>query len=398
MWRSSLVQHATSMFGQIAAGLPLLIIVVFVSRVQGLEQVGKLTVVIAISAAAYSVALWEFRSYVVLDKFKTFSPLDYASARSIALVIATIATIGAALWIGISLSLAIAVVLYRICDAIVDLVFAFNLVWRDTSEALRAYAIQNALKLAVLCGAGAMSFTVDRSSSQFFIAASGLVALCGTMFMVTRDREHRFRWHLHLSLIAALFFKARWFAIGTLGVIALTSAPRTIVVWLYQGDLLGVVGASLSITTFWGMAFFTTWLRYLPRFNSAQDKLATARTFLAEITGVAVIAGVVSFFVLPSATGIVFGFHDPRQLLLSREVLVAGVIFFGSMSLANLYKVTPTPWMESVVYLVCAVVVGAFTLAIPTHNSIAAILMVAGLTMLAMSLLALRSLGPKLAN
>jgi len=95
-----------------------------------------------ISAAVYSIALWEFRSYVVLDGFNRFSPLDYAVARGIALVVATITTICATLWMGISLPLAIAVVLYRTCDAVFDLALGFNILLRDINGALRAYAIQ----------------------------------------------------------------------------------------------------------------------------------------------------------------------------------------------------------------------------------------------------------------
>jgi len=52
---------------------------------------------------------------------------------------------------GISLPLAIAVVLYRTCDAVFDLALGFNILLRDINGALRAYAIQNALKLSALC-------------------------------------------------------------------------------------------------------------------------------------------------------------------------------------------------------------------------------------------------------
>jgi len=48
----------------------------------GSHVAGQFTVVMGISAAVYSIALWEFRSYVVLDGFNRFSPLDYAVARA----------------------------------------------------------------------------------------------------------------------------------------------------------------------------------------------------------------------------------------------------------------------------------------------------------------------------
>src|SRR2546425_390297 len=97
VWRVFWVQHAVGMFGQIAAGLPLLIITALISHTHGLARAGQFTVVIGISAAVYSIALWEFRSYVVLNGFNRFSPLDYIAARGIALVAATITTICATL-------------------------------------------------------------------------------------------------------------------------------------------------------------------------------------------------------------------------------------------------------------------------------------------------------------
>src|SRR5207249_9312301 len=121
VWRAFLVQHTVGMLGQIAAGLPLLIITALISHTHGLARAGHFTIVVGISAAVYSIAQWEFRSYVVLEAFRKFAPMDYAAARGVALVAATTITICATLSMGISLLLAVAVVLYRTCDAIFDL-------------------------------------------------------------------------------------------------------------------------------------------------------------------------------------------------------------------------------------------------------------------------------------
>lgn len=390
MWRASLVQHAVGMFGQVTSGLPLLIITALLAHTQGLERAGHFTVIVGVSAAIYSIALWEFRSYIVLDGFARFWSSEYAVARAIALVIATIVTICMTLWMGISLPLAVAVVLYRTCDAILDLALSFNILWRGTGGALQAYAFQNALKLVVLCIASALSLAVDPHSSEIYVTASGLVVVVGATLMLARDLANRPRPHIRPSSIVALFYQARWFAIATVGVVTMTSAPRIIIAWLYSGDLLGVVGVSLSITSFVGIVFSTTWVRYLPRFKSSQNRCITARNYLLEIAALSVLAAVLSFAILPPATAIAFGFSDPNHLLASREVLVAGVVFFGCMSLANLYKATRTPWMEFIVYLVCFAVVGTLTLAFPTTRNMAAVLVVSGITMLGMSLFALR--------
>ena len=388
--RVALVQHTLAMFGQITGGLPLLLITALLAHTQGLERAGHFTIIVGLSAAIYSIALWEFRSYVVLEGFARFSAPEYAVARAVALVIATIATICVTLWMGISLLLAVAVMLYRTCDAIIDLVFGFNIVWRGTSGALHAYAMQNALKLAVLCLAAILSFAVGPHNSESYITASGLVVVVSATLLLVRGLAIRPSARIRPSSVIGLFFQARWFAIATIGVVTMTSAPRVIIAWLYRGDLLGVVGVSLSITSFVGIAFSTTWVRYLPRFRDSKNRYITARNYLFEIAALSVLAAIVSFAVLPSVTALVFGFSDPHHLIVARGVLVAGVVFFGCMSLANLYKATSTPWMEFIVYLVCFVVVGMLTLALPAIRSMVVILVIAGITMLGMSLLALR--------
>jgi hypothetical protein len=239
-----------------------------------------------------------------------------------------------------------------------------------------------------------LTLFIHPHDSELFISASGLAAAIGAVAMIVGKLRRHSGPPPKFSSIGRLYFRARWFALATLGVVIMTTSPRIVAAWLYDGDILGVVGVSLSITNFFGIAFFTTWVRYMPRFNGARSRRIVARNFVLETIAISLIATFVSFLVLPSVTAWMFGIRDPDQLAISREVLVAGALFFGSMSLVNLYKATATPWMEFVVYLVSIVVVSAFTFRYPVFRSMAAILVIAGLTMFGMSVFAWRGLSP----
>jgi hypothetical protein len=152
-------------------------------------------------------------------------------------------------------------------------------------------------------------------------------------------------------------------------------------VWLYSGSALGVIGTSLTIAGFFGMAFYTSWLRFLPRFSGAAKKSEAVRSLLLETVAIALLLAVAAWFVLPTLAAFVFAFHEPRQMDLSREVLLSSVAFFAGMNVVNLYKISRHPWMETVSYINTVLLTAILAWVFPSLRQTPALLLVAGFVM-----------------
>lgn len=392
--RTSAAQHVVGMTGQVAAALPLLLITALISRTEGLEQAGKFTIAVGISAAAYAIALWGFRSYVVIDQLEQFAAPEYAAARALTAFVATLATIAAGIWLGIPFLLLLAVVFLRACDMVIDLLFGFNQVWRDPHEAMNAYTGQNLIKVAVVLAIGATSFLPHGPRGTLTAVTSSMVVFAGFCVLLLQNLGHHSNWQIHRTKLVDLFFRTRWFALAGVFTAVIVSAPRITLGWFYHGDLLGVVGISLSIANFFGMAFYTTWLRYLPQFPKAPNRTTTAKHFLYETIGIAILVVFASWLILPPLTAWAFGFKSLAYADLCREVMIASAVFYGCMNVVNLYKASRVQYLESLAYIAPFPVVALVLLCFPGMRGIPVMLIVAGITMLAMAIPAYFRLGP----
>ena len=382
--KDSAVQHVLGVFGQVAAVLPLLLITVYLSRRSGLETAGLFTVMVGVSAAMFSSALWGLRTSILLDRFVSLGPNNYLAVRVVAMLIASTVVVIAGVWLNLDFALVIGVILFRICDGLVDLNFAMTQVWQSTSAAIRLFAVQHLFKLAILAIVIITGMALQSFSVQHLFAGSGAVI----MIMIWRSLIHTIDRYAGKSgeITAAqvwqVFVDAAWFAIAAGVCAVVTSAPRLSLNWLYEGDQLGVIGISLSVSTFFGMVFYTSWIRYLPRFASANVFNSTAIGFLGENFLVTVISGVFSWFVLPVIVGLVFGFGGPEQTELAKNVLIASVVFFAGMNVCNLYKVTGSPWMETVTYMFALVLTLLCAIVFPALREIESLLLIAGFVVL----------------
>jgi len=381
--RSFLKQHLAGIVGQVAAALPLLLVTVTIARLETLADAGRFTVVVGLSAAAFSTALWGLRTSILLDRFREFSPADYARTRAASIVLATTITAAGAAWMRLDWWILLAIVLLRASDALVDLLMASLQVLAGTGRALGWFAGLHLAKLTLVTFALVVGLFIERDFTYPLICVAGFVSLGGAaqvvrrrVFLPTQVRES-----VGLARIWRIIVRARWYAAAAVMCSVLTSAPRVIVAKLYEGDLMGVAGVSLSLSTFFGMVYFTIWARNLPRFESTRGGPRVVGLYLIEWVGVGLALGIVSWFVLPPMAGWIFMFQGAEQQELSRSVLFSGVVFAAGMTLANLYKVTSTPWREVLTYVLPFPVAGMALLFAPWTRNIPSLLWIAGSTM-----------------
>lgn len=377
--------------GQVAAVLPLLLVTVYLSRTAGLETAGLFTVMVGASAAAFSIALWGLRTSILLERFEFLSPGDYLAARLIALSLASLVVVAAGFWLQLGVGLVVSVILLRGCDGLVDLNFAITQVRIGTAGAIRSFALAHITKLLILTVGMVVAALLPVLPFQSLLVFSGAIALVfiGRRLISDIRGDGGGGNRIAASNIKQVFANAAWFAIAATVCAIVTSAPRVSLNWLYTGDQLGVIGVSLSVSTFFGMIFYTTWIRYLPRFGAHANFRKVTRVFLIENLAIAVFCMIASWLLLPPIIAFVFGFSSPEQSNQARSILMASVLFFAGMNTCNLYKVTGTVWMETVAYAVAIVLTLVFMQSIAAMRQAEYLLVTAGSIMLITGLFAL---------
>jgi len=382
-------QHILSVIGQAAAALPPVLVLIFLSRKVGLELAGLFTIVAGISAAAFSTAHWGLRTSVLLDRFRTIDVRTYLIARLFALTLAAVVVAVVSGFLDIDYRLIAGLILFKVSDGLLDLDFAVTQVRSETSDAIAAFAFWHAIKLLLLISALAIAVYSGQGSIQTAFVLAGLVALMLVSHRIYRTVAVKQESRSTTRAVWQVFVNAAWFAIAAGLCAIVTSAPRFSLAWLYEGDVLGVIGVTLSASTFFGMVFYTTWTRHLPKFGGPSSFRLTAMRFLAESFLIGAAIFVVSWVLLPQIVGFVFAYSEPQQLLLTKQVLVASVVFFVGMNTCNLYKVTARPWMESVSYALALAVPVMLALVNPEMRETHLLLATSGLVMLVCGLAAL---------
>ena len=379
-------QQAVGMIAQVAAALPLLLITLLLTRTQGLERAGQFTVVAGLSAFLFSPAAWGFRTHVVLHRFERFTARDYLAARAAAVSLACAATLVSAVLFHVPLLLGVVVVLFRAGDTLLDLDLAFNQVRRENHVALNRYALRHIAKLALLLLACGLGLALHLPYGDLIVAGVGAaVCVAATLQMIPHLLQESHR-PVTLASVRDLFLHSGWFGGAEVCSTALSSAPRISLPWLYSGPAMGVAGTSLSVGGFFGMVYYTTWLRFLPAYKTQPSKRRAIRNFVLESMVISLLLAAASWFILPELVALAFKYRDATDIAMSRNVLMASVAFFASSGLVNLFKITSRPWLEPLSY-VCAVAIAACCAWIfPSLRHTPALLIVLGLAMLAFTL------------
>ena len=391
--KRALAQHVLGVGGQIAAALPPVVILIVLARGHGLQSAGEFAVVAGISAATFSAAFWGLRPLIIRDRFRKFSLHSCVVARLLALGLAGAVVLTIASAMETHLAPVIALVFFKICDGLTDIHTAALQVERGTQRAIAEYAIQHGGKLILLVTALGLSGFSTSGSGAFVVA--GIVS---ALFVGTRVLSHARSvggdGGINPAVIGRLYLASTWFATAVAACALLTGAPRISLEWLYHGDDLGVVGTTLSICTFFGMVFNTSWVRHFPRFSATTSLARAARCYLRELVFIAPAIIIASWYVLPYLAAWLFDYESQAYLVKSRSVLLAGVFFYFGVAICNVYKATLRPWMETVSYLVALVAAILIAVLVPDAREIENLLPVATACLLILGGLPIISVSP----
>lgn len=381
-----LPQHVVGMLGQVAGALPQVLMTVYLARRGSLEVAGFFAVMTGLAAAAFTAAMWGFSPHIVLHRLKRFPAMTYFVARAMALLLATAGVIAIALayFPEVGLTLVLAVIALRSADAMIDLHLGLAQVWRGAGPAINLYAGLQVCKLALVTILFGIAETLKSMSAELVILASSAVSFAAaTAILLAQPRL----WIGHdrtTMQIARLFGEASWLGLAAVLCAVVTNVPRIHLPLMLSGDELGVAGIALTISTFFGMAFYTAWIRHFSRL-AVNPTFRALSAFVIEIAVLGLAFVAVATWILPPLAAWIFNFDVARFGEQLRGILIAAVVFFAGMSLANLYKLGRHQWLEGFAYVVAGAVFVALYFAGGDRASLPSLLVAAGAVMAALS-------------
>lgn len=387
------LNHALGLAGQLVAAAPQVIIALYLARRDSLESAGHFTVVAGLAAAAFTVATWGFVPHMVIERFQRVPAVTYVAARGVALLLvgATTVCAGIAWFPDVPANLMLAVVVLRAADAIIDLQFGFAQVWLGADRAIQTYARLHSAKLLLLATPilfAAWRRTVTPGDA---VLVGSAAAFAGAATALLTQRQIWIPVTGKSGGIASLFTQTTWLGLAAILCAVVTNLPRIGLPLAYDGARLGVAGISLTISTFFGMAFYTAWVRHFARISATRVRSGVI-DLLRELVTIAALCGLAAVWPLPLMAGWLFDFDVQYYGSEVRSLLLAAVVFFVGMGLVNLYKLSRRQPPESLAYLaviVLALAVGPGALA---HTGFALQMVAAGFLMAIMALPPLREL------
>lgn len=356
---------------------------IVLARWSSLEAAGEFSVIAAVGAVAFMVSNWGLRPLAAMDRLETFPPSSFVAVRVISLAAGALATIAVARILEVPLDLTAIVILLRAGDAVLDLAFGFLQARWHADQVIVGHAIQQGTRLGAFALGLLIGVLVVESTATVLIIAAA-VSVIGGLLPGVREIARSMAAHRggHTrSNLTELLTKATPFAVAALASSLLTSSPRIVNGTIHDGAILGVIGTSLSLATFLGMPFVTTWTRWIGRFASEGPTGSTIRGFIAESTMVALLALLAAVIVLPTVAQLAFGYETQEHVKLARRIFVAAVPFQFAIGAANIFKATRWPLCESIVYVVGTGALAATPFVLAGPSSIAAGMIVAGLIM-----------------
>lgn len=382
-----LPQHAVGMLGQVAGALPQVLITVYLARRGSLETAGLFAVTTGLAAAAFTAAMWGFTPHIVLHRMRQFPAMTYFIGRAMALLLVSVGVLAVALAYlpEVGITLVLAVIALRGADAMIDLHLGLTQVWRGAGPAINLYAALHACKLVLLLVLLVVLETLTSISPELVILIGSLLSFGGaTVLLLTQPRLWQDYDDTKMR-IARLFSEATWLGLAAVLCAIVTNMPRINLPWMLSGDELGVAGIALTISTFFGMAFYTAWIRHFPGLAINATPLALAR-FMLEIAVLSFAFAAAAAWILPPLAAWIFDFDISQFGALVRAILLATVVFFAGMCLANLYKLGRYQWLEGLVYVVALALFVALRVVAGDWASLPALLAATGTLMAACSL------------
>lgn len=379
------LEHVFGLSGQITAGLPLLIITSLISLENGLEMAGQFTILVGLASTIYSIGMWGFRPLIVINKHNFSSNLFLVSRVFMliisALIIFTFGYLMNYLW-----EFSLIVIIIKSSDAIIDLNFGF-LQLRGSYIAFKNFAFLHVSKFVLIGVVFVFAyFSVITNVNYYIIFVCALLFLF-YLFKIIKDEEISTLFEgVEFLKIKQLFFKSTVFVIATVLCAFLTNSPRFFLDFFNSGDLLGVIGICLSVSTLFGMVFNTNWQRYFSNYREKKNLLNYAIMYIVENSILAILLSVFSYIFLPYFVSKGFGIDLDIHRVLMTKVFISYIVFNLGMSTANLYKWTEYPIYESYVYLTALLIPIIVAVMFPKVLELYHLLLLSGVIMLIVSL------------
>ena len=249
------------------------------------------------------------------------------------------------------ITLSLIIVIYKFCDGFIDLNFGF-IQTKNSSDALKEFGKQHFYKFIffILVLLIFNFFFVDHIYIGIIFA--GLVSLCSIITKIITQINIRTLGieNIKSRKIFQILSKSTPFAISASVCGLLTASPRFMLDRIYDGELFGVMGISLSVGALFGMIFNTTWARYFPNFSTQKNQIRYIFMFILENLLLSIFLLIISNTILPSLISFFFNIDIAIYFDTLKSVLIGCVFFSCGMSTVNLYKITNFPILESLSY------------------------------------------------
>lgn len=288
---------------------------------------------------------------IILNENKNFDNSSFFKIRILMLLIFSGVLIFFSNFNDYLISLTIIIVLFKSSDGMIDLYFAF-MQKNYTNLALREFGLEQLFKFSIFIALGTTSYIFFNDYFLNVISFAGVIYLIKIVLKTWNNvilKEPSL--NLSFDKVINILYKAFPFALSASVCGILTGSPRFILNNIYSGEMLGVVGISLSIGTLFGMIFNTTWARYFPLIKNKDLQKRNILSFLIENLFFAVILIFCSYTFLPYIILEIFNIDD-NFFNIVKNILIGFVVFSCGMSSVNLYKITSIPILESVFYLI----------------------------------------------
>jgi hypothetical protein len=328
-----------------------------VTRVEGLEAAGRLTVQLGTATGVFGIAQWGLRHALLVEGTSHHGVMDFTIARIVASAVAALVVLLVWLAEGTLGAFAIAALLFKCADGFTDLRLGVLQLAHSPRSTFIAILAENAGKCVVLLALGTFALIMGYIGESMLAAAIAAVGLAGFLLLRTSLLQRAptsdtssTRW----SSVYSVLKRSTPIAISTMGATVVSTLPRILLGDSHTGERLGVAGVALTCAGVLSLVLVSAWFasaHYVRTSGWSRASLyGLLRTYGQSVVLLVLIAPVF-------AGVVVVGYSIPRSYFpYTCFLLFAAVVFFSGMGLSNLQKFTPRRSRETVIYLLGAAV------------------------------------------
>lgn len=384
------LEHFYGIIGQISSGLPLLIITWMISNMFSLEKAGEFTILIGFSSTIFALAMWGFRPLIVINKHN-YSKNIILLTRIILILFSSLIIFGFTFYFQYSIQFACIIIFIKFSDLIIDLNFGYLQV-SNALYALRQFGILHFIKFLIFILTIFYCYYLNVNFVfEILIFLSFIILLINFLYHIKSFKVKISINNFRIKKALSLLINSLVFLSATIFCAILTNIPRFSIDIFANGDLLGVIGITLSICTFFGMTFNTNWQRHFSNHKFADLKKISIK-FIIENLFICLILLLFSAFILPYSISMIFDFSFELYNEIMVLIFASYITFNFGMSTANIFKFTNFKIYESYIYIIAIFIMMISVIFFSHILEIYNILFFSGLIMFLFSLISIKLL------